>query len=412
MKKVDLITKSFDMVNKGKSSLPPNSDPTSELEELHFELTYQCNQKCVMCNIWNRYKLDPSLKKEELSFDEIKGFVEKSDYLKKIKLVIFSGGEPFLRDDIVGLCGYFSNHYPNISIGILSNLFNTHLTMEKLQEINDLYHPRDLWIGSSLDGLDEKHDEIRGVNGAFKGSLNTIQAIKAKFPSVRVCLNFTLTTRNYGELLPAFRFAKDWGIDFSAQFAVPWENAESYSWNSEILEEIEEKIDIILQEIIEDYRAKGILQEMTESIDIGLLSKLYYWKGLTLYQKNPHRFFRRCVAGAKFAIFSPNGDIYFCPILKGRIVGNIRDYNYYFDTLWISNQGNKIREFINRGRCHCWLNCTIYPNAVEAMGCAQTIANKSFRFIARLLKGHSTKEKNKGRSTIFKNQVRDTTESG
>lgn len=62
------------------------------------------------------------------------------------------------------------------------------------------------------------------------------------------------------------------------------------------------------------------------------------------------------------------------------------DYNYYFDTLWISNGANKIRQFINGGHCHCWLNCTIYPNAGEAITCAQTIANKSSRFIARLLK--------------------------
>jgi MoaA/NifB/PqqE/SkfB family radical SAM enzyme len=386
MKKVDLITKSFDMVNKGKSGLPPHSDPTNELEELHFELTYQCNQKCVMCNIWNRYQLNPSLKNEELTFDEIKRFVENSEYLKKIKLVILSGGEPFLRDDIVDLCGYFSKRYPNLSLGILSNLFHTRLTLEKLQEINDLYHPSDLWIGSSLDGLNEKHDEIRGVNGAFNALTKTIQVMRSKLPNVRISLNFTLTPRNYRELLPAFRFAKDWGMDFSAQFAVPWENAETYSWNLEILEEIEEKLDIILQEIIEDYRARGILQEMTESIDIGLLSKIYYWKGLTLYQKNPQRFFKRCVAGAKFAIFSPNGDLYFCPILKDRIVGNIRDYNYYFDTLWISNAGNRIREFINRGNCHCWLNCTIYPNAGEAIKYAQTSVERSFGFIGELLR--------------------------
>jgi len=385
MKTVDLVSKSYDMVNKGKSSLPPTADPIRDLEELHFELTYQCNQKCVMCNIWNRYKLNPSLKKEELSFNEIKRFVENSEYLKKIKLVIFSGGEPFLRDDIVDLCGYFSKRYPNLSLGILSNLFNTRLTMEKLQEINDLYHPFDLWIGSSLDGLNDKHDGIRGVDGAFNALTKTMQAIGSKFPNVRVCLNFTLTTRNYGELLPAFRFAKDLGMDFSAQFAVPWENAERYSWDSRILSEVEDSVDVILRELVEDHEEKGIVQKALESADVGLLSKLYYWKGLTLYQKNPCRFFKRCVAGAKFAVFSPNGDLYFCPILKDRIVGNIRDFNYYFDTLWISNAGNKIREFINGGNCHCWLNCTVYPNAGEAIRYAQTTPDKSARFIARLL---------------------------
>lgn len=291
-----------------------------------------------------------------------------------------------MREDIVDLCGFFLNRYPVLSLGILSNLFHTRLIMEKLQEINDLYHPSNLWIGSSLDGLHEKHDEIRGVNGAFRALTKTIEAIKTNIPSVRICLNFTLTTRNYKELLPAFQMAKGEGIDFSAQFAVPWENAEKYTWDLRILKDIEGVIEFITQEIVEDYKARGVVDRMTKPIDVGLLSKLYYWEGLVLYQKNPHRFFRRCVAGGKFAIFSPTGDLYFCPILKSRTVGNIRDYGYSFDSLWMADTGNKVRESINEGRCHCWLNCTIFPNAGEAIQCSQVLPRKGLEFFRSLLR--------------------------
>lgn len=386
MKKFDLVRKSFQLVSKGKASLPLIADPCKDLEELHFELTYECNQRCVMCDIWNRYRVNPQLKKRELALDEIRRFVENSEYLKRIKLVILSGGEPFLRDDIVDLCGYFLNRYPGLSLGILSNLFHTRLVSEKLSQINSLYHPQSLWIGSSLDGLNEKHDEIRGVNGAFNALIRTIELIKSDLPNIGICLNLTLTTRNYRELLPAFRLAKDGKIDFSAQFAVPWENAERYHWNSKVLEDIEEAINVIAQEIIEEYSARGPLNKITKTLDVGLLSKLYYWKGLVSYQKNPRRFFKRCVAGAKFAIFSPNGDLYFCPILKNKVVGNIRDYDYSFDSLWTADAGNKIRESINEGLCHCWLNCTIYPNAGEAIRYSQTLPQRGFQFLGRFLR--------------------------
>jgi MoaA/NifB/PqqE/SkfB family radical SAM enzyme len=385
MKKVDLVRKSFQLVNRGKASLPLSPDPIKDLEELHFELTYECNQRCVMCDIWNRYRLNPDLKKKELTFDEIRRFVENSEYLKTIKLIILSGGEPFLRDDIVDLCGYFLNRYPGLSLGILSNLFHTRLVTEKLSQIHSLYHPTNLWIGSSLDGIDGKHDEIRGIRGAFNGMMRTIESIRSCHPNVGICLNLTLTTRNYKELLPAFRLAKDGRMDFSAQVAVPWENAEKYHWDSKTLEYIEQTINVIAQEIVEDYTSRGMLNKITKTFDVGLLSKLYYWKGLVSYQKNPHRFFKRCVGGAKFAIFSPDGDLYFCPILKNRVAGNIRDYGYSFDDLWTTNAGNKIREFINEGICHCWLNCTIYPNAGEAIQYSQTLPKRGFQFFRRFL---------------------------
>jgi len=82
-------------------------------EELHLELTYRCNSKCIMCDLWDFYRRNPSFKiKDELNLDEIKKFVEISKYLQNIKTVLFSGGEPFLRKDFVKICGFFSQWYP------------------------------------------------------------------------------------------------------------------------------------------------------------------------------------------------------------------------------------------------------------------------------------------------------------
>jgi hypothetical protein len=50
-------------------------------------------------------------------------------------------------------------------------------------------------------------------------------------------------------------------MDFSAQFAVPWENAERYFWDSEILSEVGDGVNIILREIIEDHRAREFFKK-------------------------------------------------------------------------------------------------------------------------------------------------------
>ena len=96
-----------------------------------------------------------------------------------------------------------------------------------------------------------------------------------------------------------------------------------------------------------------------------LMAKIFYLSGLVDYQRNPRRVFKRCVAGRRFTTISPEGKIYFCPLLKNNIIGDLRDKP--FDEIWTGREARSLRKKIDRGFCHCWLNCTIYPNAREAL---------------------------------------------
>ena len=370
---IKLLSRSLKRVNSGLEKLEKEKDSDISPQELHFELTHSCNSKCIMCDIWNKYHRDPQLKREEITLKEIVNFVEKSDYLKKLKLVLFSGGEPFLREDIVAICGYFIQKFPSISVGILTNCFDTELTLNRIKEIMDKYSPRDLWIGSSLDGIGERHDEIRGVKGSFNALIKTLDLIKKEFSNIKISLNFTLTTRNYFELLPSFKLAKERGLDFSAQFAIPWRGVEKFAWDKVQLQEIRQQVEIIMEEIAGNCRSES-------------LPHLYYWNGLVAYQEQPQRFFKRCVAGARYAMLSPFGDLYFCPILKHSIVGNIRKND--FDALWVSREASDIRDSINKGLCHCWLNCTVYPNVAEALAREQPVVKRNLitalKFLRRI----------------------------
>lgn len=360
-----LLSKKLKKINQDIKKLDKKESFDISPEELHFEITYACNSRCIMCDIWGKYHGNPETIREEMTFGEIKNFVDKSKYLKGLKLVLFSGGEPFLREDIVDICGYFVRKFPSISVGILSNCFNTGLTLDKIREIMDRCSPKNFWIGSSLDGLNEKHEEVRGVRGSFKTLVETTDLVKKEFPNIKISLNFTLTARNYRELLPSFNFAKDRGFGFSAQFAVPWEGVEKFTYDKAQLLEIRKQTEIIMEEILRSYHINGIFDYLTHHINSELLANLYYWNGLVAYQENPQRFLRYCVAGKRFAMFSPFGDLYFCPLLKYSIVGNIKQDD--FDNLWVSAEAQKVRSSINKGSCHCWLNCTVYPNVVEAL---------------------------------------------
>ena len=332
-------------------------------EELHIELTYRCDSKCIMCDLWDYHTRIPRQEKE-ITLDEIRNFVGQSEHLKKIKTVVLSGGEPFLRKDLAGICGYFTERFPGISLGILTNGINTKAIINSAKEIIKKCKPKNIWIGSSLDGIGEAHDKIRAKRGAFSSLEKTIQACKKE--GINITLTFTLTTNNFSQLIPAKKFAASYGVEFYVQFVVPKEVREKavFNFTPAQLTRIETDLYKMMREEAKDKDYQHLLQALRDDSYQGLVAKLYYLSNLVRYQKNPKRYFKRCVAGTKFAMFSPFGDLYFCPALKNGSIGNIRKEK--FDSLWTSKKAESVRGFISQELCHCWLVCVVFPAIDEA----------------------------------------------
>jgi radical SAM protein with 4Fe4S-binding SPASM domain len=347
-----------------------------ELKELHLELTYACNLKCRMCDIWSKSRREPKISRQEMSCEEIVQYVQQSKLLRNINGLVLSGGEPFLKKGLVELAAYFLNNFPKASVGILSNFYNAQLTYNSLKEIQKKSEIKRLWIGTSLDGMEKWHDNTRGMPGAFRHFNETLQLMRMEFPTIPVSVNFTLTTDNYHDLFSVYRFCRANNMFFSAQFPVPWKDAEIFTFPEKQMFEIEQQIFKIIEDEIVDYES-GNIHEIT------LLSKLFYLQGMIDYQHNPRRVFKKCIGGRKFATFSPEGKVYSCPILKRMVLGNLREQP--FDEIWTSAVAKKLRENIDQGFCHCWLNCTIYPNANEALsGVTRSLMAAKLRSMAFL----------------------------
>ena len=332
-------------------------------EELHIELTYRCDSQCIMCDLWDHQKRHPKERKE-ISLDEIKYFVEKSEYLKRIKTVVLSGGEPFLRKDLEEICGYFIKNFPHLSLGILTNGLQTKTIIKTTKQILHKYKPKYLWLGSSLDGVGEVHDRIRAKKGAFTSLDRTIRECKKE--GIDITLTFTLTTHNFDQLIPAKKFADGYGLELYIQFVVPKEVRERsvFNFTPTHLTKIEADLNKLIQAELKDKDYQHLLQSLRDESYQGLVAKLYYLSHLVKYQKNPKRYFRKCIAGTRFAMLSPFGDLYFCPGLKSGSIGNLREDK--FDDLWTSKKAESIREFIAQELCHCWLVCVVFPVIDEA----------------------------------------------
>ncbi len=337
--------------------------PALEIEEFLFEITYRCNEQCVMCNLWQRYQRYPGEIEKELKAEELMRMFERSKCFHRLRRMIFSGGEAFLRPDLVELCGYLASAYPGLSLGVLSNLYDSKLILKQVGRILES-KPHDFWIGGSLDGFGDIHDQIRRRQGAFRGLERTIDMLKKEFPQVRVHINCTVRPENSSDLEKLYDYATARGMSLSMQFQAPWR-----AWEEAEFLKVQKSVWNIMSKTLESYRrGAGDGNDQTRHWQRRqVLKDLYRWKGMLDYQKRPARYLRYCVAGIQRVEMSPTGNVFFCPFSKDFPVGNIRDFDYDFDALWTSAAAAKAREKVWDGKCHCWLNCAVYPNVNLAL---------------------------------------------
>ncbi len=131
---------------------------------VHILLTKRCNSRCRHCEA-SAGEENP----RELNSNEIMKVLRRMSELKTTR-VIFTGGEALLRDDIFELIAAAKE------LGLLVTLATNGLMVsdhkEKLREtLPDA-------IFTSIDGLDEMHEQVRGVKGSFKRTIESIGILR------------------------------------------------------------------------------------------------------------------------------------------------------------------------------------------------------------------------------------------
>jgi MoaA/NifB/PqqE/SkfB family radical SAM enzyme len=135
-------------------------DKSHDIRHLTFEVTNLCNSKCEMCHIWANKK-NPN----ELTTEEIEVFFS-DPVLKNLEDVIITGGEAFVRDDLVEIVEFIWKINQNTNITLSTN----GILSEKICEVAEKLSSKKIPIlyGISLDGLGEKHNSRRRVDDNFE----------------------------------------------------------------------------------------------------------------------------------------------------------------------------------------------------------------------------------------------------
>jgi 12,18-didecarboxysiroheme deacetylase len=151
-----------------------------------WNCTRRCNLKCVHCYSKSENKSYGG----ELSTDE--GFALLEDLGRfGVPVVLFSGGEPTLRPDLLALLERTVALRMRAVISTNGTLIDEPMAA-RLRTVGLSY------VGVSLDGLRDVNDRFRGVRGAFDRALAGIRhCMKA---GIKVGLRFTITRRNAAEI--------------------------------------------------------------------------------------------------------------------------------------------------------------------------------------------------------------------
>jgi len=161
-------------------------------------LTDKCNLNCSIC------LRDASNKnsKEELNTEEWLKFFERLKDLRVFNISL-SGGEIFLKNDLFVLLKKLRENRMH-RITLLTN--GTLISEEIANQLNEINIKL---VSISVDGLEEKHDQIRGA-GAFQKTIRGIQCLLAA--GIRPTISFTPTRDNYKDIRPLIDLMVSLGI--------------------------------------------------------------------------------------------------------------------------------------------------------------------------------------------------------
>jgi radical SAM protein with 4Fe4S-binding SPASM domain len=119
-------------------------------------------------------------------------------------VLLFSGGEPLLREDLFKLASFAAEQ--GIRLALSTN--GTLITDKVAKEIGNIGFAE---VGISLDGIGADNDRFRGKIGAYQAALKGIRNCIAL--GIRVSLRLTITRFNYQDIPAIFRLVEEEGID-------------------------------------------------------------------------------------------------------------------------------------------------------------------------------------------------------
>ena len=321
--------------------------------KLTFGVTYNCNSKCLTCNIWNTKP-----RGSELTLQEIQEFARRNSSFRWISM---TGGEPFLRSDIVAVLKAFYDSCKGLYLVTIptNSLCPPDLIESRLEQMLNIGIPR-IAITLSLDGYREIHDKIRGVPGNFDKVIELarrMRGLQGKYPGFELTFGYTMSRYNTGALEKTIEEVMKLvpGVTYN-NFHINAGQVSGVYYKNESMELMGER-ETMAKEL------GAVIRKRKFELGAMPIIEMAFMRNLVKYIKTGKTPVRGKSLDASLFLDS-YGNVY-PSIMWGTRIGNIRETGYDLAPLWNNADSEEVRKLIREGKePSAWTSCEAYQALV------------------------------------------------
>jgi radical SAM protein with 4Fe4S-binding SPASM domain len=286
-----------------------------------------------MCNIWKRKP------EKEISPEILAKLPESLDDIN------ISGGEPFLRKDLVRILDIVFDRCDPSKVVISTNGLLPEVITARVKEIMSKPYGDRVEVAISLDGIGAPHNYNRGIPDAYDRAVKTIDSLQAVgFKNIGLGYTFVQGTEESFAEVKKLADKKDLNLGVTIAH-----NSDNYfgTQDNDSPDPVKVKSQL-----------KPLMKDKLQSLKKNELGKCYYLHGLNEYARTAKPILP-CSALRDSFFIDPKGYIYPCNILN-HAVGNLVQDD--FSAIWESESAYKVRNTVKNCPTPCWMVCTAKPS--------------------------------------------------
>ena len=279
-----------------------------------------------MCNVWQ----NPTKPAEEITLDDIKK-------LPEMAFTNITGGEPFIREDIPDIVRELYKKSDRIVIS--TNGYFTDRIIALCKEF-----PK-VGIRISIEGMQQTNDAIRRIPDGFERGYDTLKTL-VEMGHPDVGFGMTVQDSNCEDLVPLYELSDKMGMEFAT--ATLHNSFYFHKDDNKVNDKykVAQNFEKLINELLKSKSPKKWLRAY---FNHGLINYIYGNKRLLPCDMSKNAFF-----------IDPFCDVVPCNGMKEKaVMGNLREQDW--NTLWNSDQAQKVRECTKHCDRNCWMIGSVSP---------------------------------------------------
>jgi sulfatase maturation enzyme AslB (radical SAM superfamily) len=243
-------------------------------------------------------------------------------------------------------------------INIPTNGIQSKIIPGRIERVLQVAPKSEVIINLSLDGISTQHDEIRGVRNNWTRAMATYAALKdlkKQYKHLTLGIHTVISNFNVTDFPQLCEFVKRELKPDTYITEIAEERVELDTVGIGITPTAE-RYTVAIDALLESMRD----QHLTGVAGVTQAFRRQYYE-LVKQTLRQHRQVIPCMAGVASAQIAPNGDVWTCCV-RAQSMGNLREHDYDFGTVWRTGRARELRQSIKAGECHCPLANAAYTN--------------------------------------------------